>query len=50
MNIPVKVTVSSIPVEGGEEFNLGQFSNRNESDHRQLFGVGQSQRPNEAQR
>nr|WP_286439920.1 hypothetical protein [Bacteroides intestinalis] len=50
MNILVKVTVLSIPIEGGDEFNSGQFSNRNESDHRQLFGVGQSQRPNEGQR
>lgn len=50
MNMPVNVTLSSVPIEGGDEFNSGHFANRNESDHRQPFGVGQPQRPNEGQR
>lgn len=50
MNMPVNVTLTSIPVDGGDEFNTGQFTNRNESNHRQPFGVGQPQRPNDGQR
>ncbi len=50
MNMPVNVTLVSTPVEEGDEFNTGQFTNRNESNHRQPFGVGQPQQPNYGQR
>lgn len=50
MNMPITVTLASTPVVGGDEFNNVQFANRNESNHRQPFGVGQPQRPNEGQR
>lgn len=50
MNMPVNVILASTPVEGGDEFNTGQFTNRNESNHPQPFGVGQPQQPNYGQR
>lgn len=50
MNMPVNITLSSTPVDSNDEFITGKFTNRNESDHRQPFGVGQPQRPDEGQR
>lgn len=50
MNMPVTVSLTSIPIAGGDEFNKNQFTNRNESTRRQPFGVGQPQCPNEGQR
>lgn len=50
MNMPVNVTLSSVPVDDVDEFKPDQFTNRNESNQRQPFGVGQTQQPNEKHR
>ncbi len=50
MNLPVNVTLTSVPIAGGDEFNSSQFASRNASNHPQPFGVGQPQHPNEGQR
>ena len=50
MDLPVSVTLTSKRVVEGDEFTLGQFPDRNESDRPQPFGVGQPSRPNDNQK
>lgn len=50
MDLPVSVTLTSKRVVEGDEFTPGQFSDRNESDRPQPFGIGQPSRPNDNQK
>lgn len=50
MDLPVNITCTSKPQLDNDEFQNGNFANRNEGQRPQPFGVGQPQRPNDGQK
>lgn len=50
MDFPVNITLISKPQLDNDEFQNGNFANRNEGQRPQPFGVGQPQRPNDGQK
>lgn len=50
MDLPVNITLISKPQLDNDEFQNGNFVNRNEGQRPQPFGVGQPQRPNNGQK
>lgn len=49
-DLPVNITLISKPQLDNDEFQNGNFANRNEGQRPQPFGVGQPQRPNDCQK
>lgn len=50
MDLPVSIILTSTPQLDNDEFQNGNFANRNEGQRPQPFGVGQPQRPNDSQK